>query len=615
MENVTEFLENIDNNLTYYEIPTQLTCAYLKGQLTGRALDWFEVLGFRVVEDKVTDYAHLKQALTDQFPVVRNRSELETCFYASSQKHNQKPSDFVYDLLKIHKILKLEMTEEKLLDHVISRLTPQILDYVEVRHPQTTFNLQQIIDKYEERFLNRKIRGSSREFRDTNQSENNRFPNRKRQENWRETRGNNRYSDNSKPQRQFNRFKGQGVSDNRRFDGRRRGGQSDHRFHNQGGRQVGSRNGAFRGVDFMKESKLTLDFDQKSLIITDDQIKQLPKVEKPVEINLSDTKLDSPEAYRFAIYYRKINAITKYPRYPLPVIDVLITNIPHTGIMSTLDLKSGYFQLSISPKDIEKAAFITRNGTFAFLRMPFDLSEAALNFQEAIDVILKPVIWRFVMVYMDDVFITSPSFNEHIDNLNQLFTLLRDAGLTLNKDKCHFARDKLKYLGLIFSKEGIETDNSKVKAIAEMKPPKNNREMSKFLRMAEWYQKFIPHYADICEPLYWLKKKRDKFNWSTEAQDAVNKVKRALTEAPVLQLPNFQEQFNLFTDASGVGMGAVLNQNHRPIAFASRTLNKAKRNYTVTERECLAVIWALNKFKTYFGSLPVKVITDHAALR
>ncbi|GFU14770.1 retrovirus-related Pol polyprotein from transposon 17.6 [Trichonephila clavipes] len=132
--------------------------------------------------------------------------------------------------------------------------------------------------------------------------------------------------------------------------------------------------------------------------------------------------------------------------------------------------------------------------------------------------------------------------------------------------------------------------------------------------MVGWYQKFIPHYADICEPLYRLKKKGAKFNWSTEAQDAFDKIKRALTEKPILQLANFTEQFNLFTDASGVGIGSVLNKHHRPIEFASRTLNTAERNYTVTERECLAVIWALNKFKTYFGSLPVKVITDHVAL-
>ncbi|GFX54137.1 retrovirus-related Pol polyprotein from transposon 17.6 [Trichonephila clavipes] len=192
----------------------------------------------------------------------------------------------------------------------------------------------------------------------------------------------------------------------------------------------------------------------------------------------NDLPPDSPEAYRFAIDYRKLNAITKYPGYPLPVIDDLISNIPFIGVMSTLDLKSGYF------------------------------------------------------------------FNW-------------DGGV-----------------------------------VSEV----------------------IPHYADICEPLYRLKKKEAKFNWSTEAQDSFDKIKQALTEAPVLQLPNFTEQFNLFTDASGVGIGAMLNQNHRPIAFVTRTLNKAERNYTVTEREYLVVIWALNKFKTYFGSLPVKVITDHAAL-
>ncbi|GFT12686.1 retrovirus-related Pol polyprotein from transposon 297 [Trichonephila clavipes] len=425
------------------------------------------------------------------------------------------------------------------------------------------------------------------------------------------------------------------------------------------------------GIDFMKASRLTLDFDQKSLIIPDHLIKQTPKEEKLVDIDLTESKLndeqqrqlkalfnnfkglfsdqpglthvvyheidtgdkgpvvsrpykydrvkqgiidyhidkmlrdgticpinspyaspvvltrknndippDSPEAYRFAIDYRKLNAITKYPRYPLPVIDDLLTNIPHTNVMSTLDLRSGYFQLAISPKDIEKTAFITRNGTFAFLRMPFGLSGAAPNFQRAIDIILQPVIGRFVSVYMDDVIITSPSFKDHLDHLTQVFTLLRDAGLTLNKEKCHFARDKLKYLGLIISKEGIETDNKKIRAITEMKPPKNNREVSKFLGMTGFF----------------------------------DQIKRTLTEAPILQLPNFSEQFNLFTDASGVGIGAVLQQNQKPIAFASRTLNKAERNYTVTERECLAVIWALNKFKTYFGPLPVKVITDHAAL-
>ncbi|GFV86216.1 uncharacterized protein TNCV_672131 [Trichonephila clavipes] len=161
VENIDDFLENIDHNLAYYEIPAQLACAYLKGHLKGRALDWFEVLGYRVIEDKTTDYAHLKQALSEQFPVVRNRSELETRFYSSSQRRDQQPSDFIYELLKIHKFLKLEMSEEKLIDHVVSRLEPQILDYVKVRHPRNTANLLQIVDKYKERFMHRPIRGSS----------------------------------------------------------------------------------------------------------------------------------------------------------------------------------------------------------------------------------------------------------------------------------------------------------------------------------------------------------------------------------------------------------------------------------------------------------------------
>ncbi|GFT22477.1 uncharacterized protein TNCV_3274411 [Trichonephila clavipes] len=152
IENKDDFLENIDHNLAYYEIPAQLACAYLKGHLKGRALDWFEVLGYRVIEYKTTDYAHLKQALSEQFPVDRNRSELETRFYSSSQRRDQQPSDFIYELLKIHKVLKLEMSEEKLIDHVVSRLEPQILDYVEVRHPRNTANLLQIFDKYERTF-------------------------------------------------------------------------------------------------------------------------------------------------------------------------------------------------------------------------------------------------------------------------------------------------------------------------------------------------------------------------------------------------------------------------------------------------------------------------------
>ncbi|GFU92446.1 retrovirus-related Pol polyprotein from transposon 297 [Trichonephila clavipes] len=289
---------------------------------------------------------------------------------------------------------------------------------------------------------------------------------------------------------------------------------------------------------------------------------------------------DNPEAYRFAVDYRKLNAITKYPRYPLPLIDDLIINITHTGIMSALDLRLGYFQMTMNPSDIVKIAFVTKNGTYAFHRMPFGLSGAAPNFQKAIDIILKPVIGKFVNVYMDDAIILSPSFTQHVKHLKEVFRLLHEAGLTLNKDKCKFGCKELKYLGLIINKEGIKTDETKVQAIVEMKPPHNSKEVSKFLGISQWYAKCIKNYADICEPLYNLKIKLKIFVSSIEAQEAFDAVKAAITKSPVLKFPDFKKPFDLFTDASLIRVGAVLNQEQRPVVFTSRTLSAAERNYT-----------------------------------
>ncbi|GFX65631.1 retrovirus-related Pol polyprotein from transposon opus [Trichonephila clavipes] len=182
---------------------------------------------------------------------------------------------------------------------------------------------------------------------------------------------------------------------------------------------------------------------------------------------------DNPEAYRFAVDYRKLNAITKYTRYPLTLIEDLITNIPHAEILSSLNIHSGYFQLAVKTSDVVETAFVTKYGTYAFTRMPLGLSGAASNFQNAIHIILKLVIGWFVSAYVDDVIISSPSFAHHFKHLREVFRLLQEAGLTLNKDKCKFCCDKFNYLGLVISKEGITTDEAKVKAIVEMRPPKN----------------------------------------------------------------------------------------------------------------------------------------------
>ncbi|GFV80673.1 retrovirus-related Pol polyprotein from transposon 297 [Trichonephila clavipes] len=165
-----------------------------------------------------------------------------------------------------------------------------------------------------------------------------------------------------------------------------------------------------------------------------------------------------------------------------------------------------------------------------------------------------------------------------------------------------------------YDREGIKTDETKVRAIVERKLPRNSKEVSKFLGMSQWYAKFIKNYVDLYESLYNIKRKLKTFCWSIEAQKAFDVVKAAITKVSFLKLSDFKKPFQLFTDANSLGVGAVLNQEQKPVVYASRTLSSAEKNYTVTERMCLAVVSALNKFRTYLGSLLIKIITDHAAL-
>ncbi|GFV70926.1 retrovirus-related Pol polyprotein from transposon 297 [Trichonephila clavipes] len=514
-ENLQGFLEVIDNHIRLLEIPRDLSDAYLKGHLLGRAQDWYQIFGPALVQNTATDFAQLKAALSKAFPAIRNKKDLEIKFYASQQRRDQEPTDFVYDTLKLNKKTK---TGDVIPDSQIDTVTKTIEERkVEIDLSKTRLKKKQ-----------------KQELRDL-----------------------------------FNSFQGL-FSD--------KPGLTHvlyHEIYTGDKPPVVSR--PYR-YDRVKQAILDYHIDKmlkEGTIIPIQSPNALPVVLCRKKNGLPP---NNPEAYRFAVDYRKLNAITKYRRYSL--IDDLIMNIPHTTMMSALNLRSGYFQLALNHSDIVKTTFVTTNDTYTFRRMPFGLSGAAPNFQKAIDIILKTVIGKFVNVYMDGVIISSPSFTQHIEHLREIFRLLEDAELTLNKDKCKFGCDELKYLGLIINKEGIKTDEAKVRAIVEMKPPRNSKEVSKFL----------------------------------EAQKPFDAVKAAITKAPVLKMSDFKKPFELFTDASSIGLGAVLNQEQRPVVFASRTLSNAERNYTVTNRECLAVVWALNKSRTYLGSLPIKVIMDHAAL-
>ncbi|GFX35540.1 retrovirus-related Pol polyprotein from transposon 297 [Trichonephila clavipes] len=569
-ENVTEFLEGIDNQIKLLEIPSDLSCAYLKGHLLGRALDWYQIFGSTLVQNTATDFGQVKAALSKAFPAIQNRKDLETRFYASQQRTNQEPTDFVYDLLKLQKKLELGMSEKALVDHIFVRLEPQVQDYVEVRNPQTAIQILEVLAKFEERYSCKATLGS----RNSNNVEGRGWNERRMSNvgnnrgNWRNSEvvhrpnnGRNDYRGNYQNNRQGNQWfesRNKFQNDDRRFNDRgyqfRNRGQNDD-FSRGDQRNRGSSENFSRGsrkqmgrlnvlkVSDIKEiEKVEIDLSKTKLeekqkgelqdlfnsfqgLFSDkpglthvlyheidtrdnppivsrpyryDRLKQeildyyVDKILKkgtiipiqspyasPVVLCRKNNGLHTPpdnlEAYRFAVDYRKLNAITKYPTYPLPLIDDLIMNIPHTGIMSTLDLRSGYFQMAVNPSDIVKTAFVTKNSTYAFHRMPFGISGAAPNFQKAIDIILKPVIGKFVSVYMDDVIISSPSFTQHVKHLKEVFRLLHEAGLTLNKDKCKFGCEELKYLGLINNKEEIKTDETKVQAIVEMKPQLNSR--------------------------------------------------------------------------------------------------------------------------------------------
>ncbi|KFM63797.1 Retrovirus-related Pol polyprotein from transposon 297, partial [Stegodyphus mimosarum] len=328
----------------------------------------------------------------------------------------------------------------------------------------------------------------------------------------------------------------------------------------------------------------------------------------------NDLPLTDPLRYRFAIDYRKLNSITKFPTYPLPVIDEILRSIKSTKYITTLDLTSGYFQISIKPEDVHKTAFITKYGTYGFLRMPFGLSGAPATFQRCMDKILRPVIGKSTFIYLDDIIVTSESLEEHIKDLREVFTLLKDAGLKVNIKKCKFAAKELKYLGYKISQRGIETDKSKVIAVKNYPIPNTAKKLATFLGMCSYYRIFIKNFAEIAEPLLKLRRKRVRFAWSSEANAAFEKLKESLINAPVLKFPEKDKGLEIYADASDYAIGAVLTQNRKAIAFFSRTLNDTQRNYSATERETLAVLAAVQKFCVYFGSSPVTVYSDHAAV-
>lgn len=324
---------------------------------------------------------------------------------------------------------------------------------------------------------------------------------------------------------------------------------------------------------------------------------------------------------RLCVDYRKLNAITEPDRYPLPRIEDVLHAAKNTSFMTTCDLRSGYFQIAVEPGDRDKTSFVSPLGCHRFKRMPMGLRNSGATFQRLMDRFKsgKELANVSLLTYLDDVIILSESFPKHLEDLNAVFDRLEMYNLRINREKSSFARDSVKFLGHVIVPGGIKTDPGKTAAIANMSAPKNIKHVKTFLQTSSWFRRFIPNYAAVAKPLTDLLKKDSAWTWTSKQQEAFDRIKHLLVTAPILRQADESKPFTLRTDSSGYCLGAVLMQGEgpeeRPVEYASRMLNSAERNYNTTEREALAVVWAVTKFRGYIEGSEVVIKSDHQPLR
>lgn len=324
---------------------------------------------------------------------------------------------------------------------------------------------------------------------------------------------------------------------------------------------------------------------------------------------------------RLCIDYRALNKLTIKSKYPLPRIDELLDRLAGAKVFSKLDLQSGYHQIRVREQDIPKTAFQTRYGQYEFTVLSFGLCNAPATFQALMNETFRDLLDTCVVVYLDDILVYSSSEEEHAKHLELVLSRLQSEQLYARRHKCKFFVDRIEFLGHVISPSGIELDDKKLDIVRAWPEPTNVHELRSFLGMANFFRRSIRRFAHIAAPLHSLTSTQAKWRWEEQHQAAFEALKRALTSAPVIVLPDTTLVYTVYTDASDRQCGAVLTQDHgrgpQVVAFESRTLLPAERNYSVQDKEMLCIVHACRLWRHYLHGSTVEFVvnTDHASLQ
>ena len=371
-----------------------------------------------------------------------------------------------------------------------------------------------------------------------------------------------------------------------------------------------------------------------------------PKIEKAVKemldagvIEPSDALWSSPVVLvkkkgddagdRFCIDYRGLNAVTEDVVYPMPLIDDLLAILHDKPFISSLDLRSGFWSLPLTEDAKDKTTFSCHVGSFRFLVTPFGLKGAPNNFMKLIDLVLKD-LKGFSSAYIDDILIYSPTLESHLEHLKQVFGRLRQHNLKAKLKKCTFVQKETKYLGYVITKDGITPDPEKVRAIRNLPQPTDVRSARAALGLMGWYRKLIKNYSSLADPIVALTKKYARFQWTEECQAAFDELKDKLASIPMLSHPNVRLPYRLYVDASEKNIGAMLCQpddengdqdpepmvrSERPVYFLSHKLSKTQIKWSILEKECYAIYYALNKLDFFLHNSRFTIYSDHKPLK